>query len=113
MNLAQVTAVQAVVDLLVRKEYGVIEKMTRGRRLPAEELRRAVEGYGGKLVPPPDDAWRSLEVIAVRHQDIPEYFIAIPLWTEEEGRSDLTLELRLTEIGLELYDVQVEDLHVL
>jgi hypothetical protein len=39
--------------------------------------------------------------------------VAAPLWTAEEGRSDLTLELRLIEFAPEAYEVEIEDLHVL
>jgi hypothetical protein len=37
----------------------------------------------------------------------------VDLWTVEEGRSDLTLELRLTETGGEPYDIEIHDPHVL
>ena len=35
------------------------------------------------------------------------------MWTVEEGRSDLTLELRLTETGEAPYDVEIHNPHVL
>jgi hypothetical protein len=39
--------------------------------------------------------------------------VAVPLWTSEEGRSDLTLELRLTEFAPELHRATLLNVHVL
>ena len=39
--------------------------------------------------------------------------VNLPLWTEEEGRSDLTLEMRFTESEADTYSVEIDDLHVL
>ena len=37
----------------------------------------------------------------------------VDLWMVEEGRSDLTLEIRLTDTGRELYGIEIDNLHVL
>jgi hypothetical protein len=37
----------------------------------------------------------------------------VNLWTEEEGVSDLTLQIRATDSHGEYYSVAIEDLHVL
>ena len=34
------------------------------------------------------------------------------LWTAEEGRSDLTLELTLTDSRGEIYQIEIDDIHV-
>ena len=43
---------------------------------------------------------------------IPQFSVHMPLWTEEEGRSDLTLELtiKMPDKGIE---VELDDIHVL
>ncbi len=41
-----------------------------------------------------------------------ELALDVPLWTKEEGRSDLTLALTAIKQG-ETYTVEVDDLHVL
>jgi len=41
------------------------------------------------------------------------WWVLVDLWTVEEGRSDLTLEIRLTDTGGELYDIEINNLHVL
>jgi hypothetical protein len=39
--------------------------------------------------------------------------VNLPLWTKEEGRSDLTLQMHFTESDGALYAVEIDDLHVL
>jgi hypothetical protein len=107
------TAIRVVIDLLIRGEYGVIEKMTQGRRLSAAELEDAVTSYGRRLVGPPDGWLNLVDVVPIDEGELSSFFAAVPLWTEEEGRSDLTVELRLTEIAQQVYDTEVLDLHVL
>jgi hypothetical protein len=75
------------------------------------DLREAIADYGRHLVigPPDHIAWAT--VTALREQG--GYHVAIPLCTREEGRSDLTLELRLVRRKDATYDVEILDLHVL
>jgi hypothetical protein len=105
-------AVRVVVDLLVRRDYVTIELMTRGRRLPADELKRAIEDYGRTLCEPANGWWSTVEVTELRGARDRTLHVAAPLWTEEEGRSDLTLELRLIEIAAEAFETEIENLHV-
>jgi hypothetical protein len=107
------TAVRFIVDLLVRGEYETVERLTRRRRLGAYELRSAISTYGRTLVPPGPGWWDAVRVTPIEQSPSKSFHVAAPLWTQEEGRSDLTVELRLTESGRELYDAEVLDLHVL
>jgi len=43
----------------------------------------------------------------------PTFHVGASLWTKEEGRSDLTLSLHLTETPQHIYEIEVLDLHVL
>ena len=48
-------------------------------------------GLSRRVIPLPPEGWDLAD--AVRVGGRPEqWFVAIPLWTSEEGRSDLTLE---------------------
>lgn len=107
------SAALVVVDLLVRRHYDTIEKLTAGRRLSGQEMRSAVESYGRELVRPGDGWWDTVEITPVQASDPPAFHVAAPLWTREEGRSDLTLELRLLQAPNETYDTEVLDIHVL
>jgi hypothetical protein len=106
------TAVRIVVDLLVRGEVEIVEKITEGRRLSAAELRFAIARYPGTLVRPEGDWWQTVELTPITGS-VHAFHVAAPMWTAEEGRSDLTLELRLTEFFSGVYRTEILDLHML
>lgn len=105
------SAICALVDALVRGAYAELEQDGRSGRLTAAHLRDAIATYGRTLIPLPDEA--------IRHMDVYPYTadpqvltVDIPLWTEEEGLSDLTLRLT-AEILDSMILVRIEDIHVL
>jgi hypothetical protein len=102
-----------VIDLLVRGEFETVEQLTAGRHLTGSELDQAVRDYGRTLSAPGDGWWDLVEVTPVTRPGPPDLHIAAPLWTHEEGRSDLTLELHLTETTPAAYDIEILNLHVL
>ena len=103
-------AARIVVALLVGGKYDVVEAMTRGRRLSSQALRTAVEDYGRTLVDVPEEAW-SVDVAPMDEEGT--FHLIVDLWTREEGRSDLSLELAVTDRYNGAYEVEVLDLHVL
>ncbi|MBI4954507.1 MAG: hypothetical protein HY908_20955 [Myxococcales bacterium] len=104
-------ALRRLVDDIVAGRYSALESDGRIGRLTGDEVRRAIEVYGRKLMTPPPDAIDSAEAYPV--ENLPKRFaIDLPLWTEEEGRSDLTLLLRLDDAGDEPR-VSIDDLRVL
>jgi len=113
MNDALLTAIRTVLSLFVDGSYEVIEAMTRSRRLTAREMREVLATYGQTLAMAPDDASWALDLIAVEGACPAVVVASVDLWTEEGRRSDLTLELRLTDIYDGAYDIEVLDLHVL
>lgn len=104
-------AIATLVQALAGTEFDVLEADGRSGRLTAEELRRAVADYGRTIVPLPAEAWDLVDVYPVEGH-AGECALDVPLWTAEEGRSDLTLSLRARESG-SLVEIEVEDLHVL
>lgn len=102
-----------IVNLLVQGKYNELEVLSGGNRLSAEEIRQAVADYGRRLVLPPIDSLKHLDVVTIRHSDPVRWSANIDLWTVEEGRSDLTLELTLIDSPNDLYSVEIDDLHVL
>ena len=36
-----------------------------------------------------------MDIVEVMNASVPQFSIRMPLWTEEEGRSDLTMELTI------------------
>jgi hypothetical protein len=104
--------VKSVVDLLVAGKYEQLEKLTAGTRLNADDMAGAVREYGRVLVAPPEHTYEGLDVVQVRNASSPRWSVRMSLWTAEEGRSDLSLELTVMEIGRG-YAVEVDDIHVL
>ena len=49
----------------------------------------------------------------MRDSDPAAFSVVVDLWTAEEGRSDLTLELELVDRFEGAYDVMIQNLHVL
>jgi len=57
--------------------------------------------------------FENLDVIEVEGARPRQWSVNVDLWTVEEGRSDLTLEITLRENEKEIYDVEIEGIHVL
>jgi hypothetical protein len=105
--------VRRLVEMLVAEDYDGIEEATQGCRLTAEQLRQAVEEYGRELQMPPEVVFHNLDVNEIEAAIPRAEWVLVDLWTVEEGRSDLTLEIRLTDTGGALYDIEINNLHVL
>lgn len=69
--------------------------------------------YGRTLQNLPDSLYDELDVIKVSSATLPTWSITVPLWTKEEGRSDLTLECTVIDNGLQELDIEIDNLHVL
>jgi hypothetical protein len=105
--------VRTIVDLLVRGDYVEVERLTEGVRLTADELRFAVDRYGRRLVDPPDSAWSKLDAVLVTDAEPPRHHVTFDLWAEDEGQSDLTLEMWLSEAPDGGFRAQILNLHTL
>jgi hypothetical protein len=112
MNYPFKQTVKSVVQLLVAENYEQLEELTSGMRLTATDMARAIREYGRVLVALPDYAYEDLDVVQVRNATPPRWFVRLNLWTEEEGRSDLSLELTIVE-SPGGYTVELDDIHVL
>src|SRR5687767_10921672 len=106
-------AVRQVVSILVQEDYESLERLTNGVRLTAEEMAEGVREYGGSLILPPEDIFENLDVVEVEGAQPRKWSVNVDLWTAEEGQSDLTLGLTLRESGREIFDVEIDNLHVL
>lgn len=87
-----------IVDAFVRQDYrladGVIG-VTPVSEQTATQIREYIEEYDAKLVELPQETWNTSVNIWMRdHWDA-----LIDLWTEEQGSSDLVLQVRVSEAG--------------
>jgi hypothetical protein len=102
-----------IVEELVAGRYEALEQDGRAGRVTASELRSTLEDYPATLVPLPDEAFAiGGDAYPIDGRSPPEWAVDQDLWTREEGRSDLTLQLHV-QCEKEKYRVEITDLHVL
>jgi hypothetical protein len=105
-----------VVALLVSGRYDELEALTRGRRLTSEQIREAVSEYPCRLIMPPDDRLKTLvydDIVEVKGSVPRTYAVDVNLYTAEEGRSDLTLSVAVTDAPGDRYRIEIDGIHVL
>lgn len=111
MNSNLKRAVALLVEDLAAKRYGDIVSDGRAGQLTEVELRNLVVTYGRTLVTLPEEAWSLVDV----HEQIGDptsLTLDVPLWTAEEGRSDLTLLINAKTAG-DVVRLEIDDIHVL
>ena len=103
---------RVIVRMLVDGQYSELERISGGNRLPAELLEQSVEEYGRTLVMPPEKAFDNIDVIEVEGSSPKQYSVSVDLYSMEEGKSDLSLEMTLIEKSAS-FDVEIDNIHVL
>jgi hypothetical protein len=83
-----------------------------GSSLSVDDIRTVVADYGRTLTIPPPGAFDRLDVVEVAATPHRTVSVRFPLWTLEEGRSDLELVLTVTEVADGLWHAHVDDLLV-
>lgn len=101
-----------IVALLVDEDYDGVIGACSASRLSAKDLRSVIEQHGRNLVPPPENAYADLDTVRVEQTTEPTWSVRAPLWTAEEGQSDLTLELTMA-LSADGVRTEIEDMHVL
>lgn len=85
-----------IVDAFVRHDYCLANGIARVAPISEEtatQIREYIEDYGAKLALLPQESWATSVCIWMGdHWDA-----LIDLWTEEEGRSDLVLQVHISE----------------
>ncbi len=104
---------ECIVRLLVQGDYEALERLSGNVRLPADQIRFGVERFGRTLQFPPDDLWKYVTVHEVTGSQPRRWMVDVDLYTKEEGRSDLTLQLTLIDDPAEVFRVEINDLRVL
>lgn len=111
VDMKLMAQVRRLVEDLTAGMYEELAADGRAGRMTGVELRTAVEEYGRTLIPLPTDSEVNVDVY--EQSSYPAVVaLDVALWTQEEGRSDLTLSLTATKQG-ETYTIEVDNLHVL
>lgn len=98
-------------NLLVKCDYDGLVELSGGVRLTAEEIRRSIEEYGCHVIDLPPSQYDVLNVVEIKRAVLPSWSVVAPIWTMEEGRSDLDLELTVTLVRGRVV-IELDNLHV-
>lgn len=101
-----------LVALLSTGSYEQVAAMAPTSRVNAAQMRGAIEQYGRSLIPLPAHGCALIDYVPINGNST-GWSVVVPLFTREEGRSDLSLTLSMVRIGTGAYAVQVDDIRVL
>ncbi|MCS5574801.1 MAG: hypothetical protein NZ789_17880 [Pseudomonadales bacterium] len=102
--------VRHIYSLLQTQQYDAVEKLTHGIRLSAADIEEAISEYGYRLAPYPGSV--ELDVVEVTGSTPKEWSVVAPIYTVEEGLSDLSIELSLVDNGQEIYRSELDNIRV-
>src|SRR5260370_42403111 len=105
-------ALERVVPLLVGGRFDELERLDRGGRMKADEWRERVNEYGKTLIEPPRDDLDNAVIVPTRGSEDKEWYVRYELWTSEEGKSDLSVELTVRSLGDDDVELEIDDLRV-
>ena len=105
-------AVREIMVLLAGQRYKEMERFTQGTQITAEDIARAIQEYGHTLVPCPEPIENLIDIVEVTDTARPTWSVVVPLYTQEEGRSDLSVELTVVEVGQNRFQVTLENIRV-
>ena len=113
MDEKLVNTVEMILNLLTESKYSELSELCIGSDIQAKDIERAVSDYPYKLIFPKSKINDLLNIIEVEDSNPREWSVYCDLWTEEEGRSDLNLQITLVESPGEYYQFDIDGIHVL
>jgi uncharacterized radical SAM superfamily Fe-S cluster-containing enzyme len=99
-----------IVQMLVACNYDAIVQHTNGIRLQKDEIVYAVDDYGCTIIMPPESVLDDLDIVEVKNVSPREWSVRCPLWTKEEGRSDLSIEMSMIEENADKLRVELDNI---
>jgi hypothetical protein len=97
--------------LLADGDYPSIMERCGGSGMTIDELQEIIRDYGRKVIAPPAD-YACINMYEREATAVPTWAVEADLWTEEEGRSDLTLSMTIA-FGPSGPAIRLDNLHVL
>lgn len=94
-------AASMAVNALVEGGYGDLAGAEAQGRFSSEQLEGIVSAFGGDLVEPPEEVFRRLHVVPEPGSDPLVLHAALRLWTKHEGRSQLVIRFRFTDLQID------------
>lgn len=104
-------AVRTLVSRIVQGRYPEAIEFCSVSRASASDLERVVNEYPYTFILPPPAAYDELDILRIDDLERARWSVRVPMWTREEGRSDLELQLTVViedgRVGIELDDFLV------
>ena len=91
--------VREVMMLLAQRRYDELARFIQGPPLTAADIARTIQDYGKTVVPCPEPIDAVLDIVEVKETAHPTWSVIVPVYTREEGRSDLSVELTIVELN--------------
>lgn len=98
---------QMSLGLLVKGDFDVLEAMTSGRHMSAEELQQAVDSLGGRVIELPEEEWSHIPLRPRADHKLASFDFVVPLWTAE-GRTSTGMALHLVPTTYGTFEVEIE-----
>jgi hypothetical protein len=105
-------AVGELVSLISKRLFEEAVQKCSLSRLTATDIKSVIDNYGRTLKCPPVCADQLYDIVEVHGRSNHTWSVRAPLWTNEEGRSDLTLDLTIYIIS-NVVNIEFDDLRVL
>jgi hypothetical protein len=111
MNIEIVqSAAMEIANLIAQQKYAQALQRCRSSRLTERELDAVMKDCGQAfLLRSSGNA--DLNLVAVDGKEDPTWSVWVPLWTDDQGRSDLQLELTITDTSAGVL-IELDDLRV-
>jgi len=102
--------IKDIYTLLCDKKYKELAMLTNNTRLSCDDIERSISEYGHELIPYPNEVM--FDIVEVINSKPKELSVWAPIYTKEEGLSDLSFELTLIEKNDMTYKVELDNIHV-
>jgi hypothetical protein len=108
-------------NLVKQLTYGLAQKIAeeadlsdifRVSRVESDDFYRVLKEYGKTFISPPTGAYSDIQPVRIINEEQPTWAVDAPLWTLEEGMSDLSIELTIV-LGESGPTIQIDDLRVM
>lgn len=113
LRIKLISTVERIINLLVKKRYAEIALLTKKVRLNETQIGEAVSEYGRTLVGPPPSFHEHIDIIPVTNSTPQRWSVVFPLWTLEEGESDLSVEITCVDNKDDVFEIELDNIHTL
>lgn len=102
--------VRHIYSLLLSQKYNDLVIFTNGIRMTSDEIKESIIEYGYQLIPYPEKI--ELDIVEVDDRNPKEWSVIAPIFTAQEGCSDLSIELSVIDNNKSIYTAQLDNIRV-